>query len=63
MVARLCELAQTPALEVEHVSHRYGTRVALNDVSLTVRRSSFTVLLAMQRPAKKCFSNAGLAIR
>ena len=52
MVARLCELAQTPALEVERVSHRYGTRVALNDVSLTVRRSSFTVLLGLNGAGK-----------
>ena len=52
MVARLCELAQTPVLEVEHVSHRYGTRVALNDVSLTVRRSSFTVLLGLNGAGK-----------
>ena len=52
MVARLCELAQTPALEVERVSHRYGARVALNDVSLAVRRSSFTVLLGLNGAGK-----------
>ena len=52
MVARLCELAQTPALEVERVSHRYGIRVALNDVSLAVRRSSFTVLLGLNGAGK-----------
>ena len=52
MVAKPCELAQTPALEVERVSHRYGTRVALNDVSLAVRRSSFTVLLGLNGAGK-----------
>src|ERR1700761_3948534 len=38
---------QNPALEVDHVSHRDGARVALNDVSLAVRRSSFTGLLGL----------------
>jgi len=46
------EPAQTPALEVDHVSHRYGARVALNDVSLTVRQSSFTVLLGLNGAGK-----------
>jgi ABC-2 type transport system ATP-binding protein len=46
------ELAQTPALEVDHVSHRYGTRVALKDVSLAVRQSSFTVLLGLNGAGK-----------
>ena len=46
------EFAQTPALEVDHVSHRYGARVALNDVSLTVRQSSFTVLLGLNGAGK-----------
>ncbi len=52
MVAKPCERAQTPALEVEHVSHRYGTRVALNDVTLAVPRSSFTVLLGLNGAGK-----------
>jgi ABC-2 type transport system ATP-binding protein len=43
---------QNPALEVDHVSHRYGARVALNDVSLAVRRSSFTVLLGLNGAGK-----------
>ena len=51
MAARPCELA-TPALQVEHVGHRYGARVALDDVSLTVRRSSFTVLLGLNGAGK-----------
>jgi ABC-2 type transport system ATP-binding protein len=45
-------LDQNPALEVDHVSHRYGARVALNDVSLAVRRSSFTVLLGLNGAGK-----------
>src|ERR1700761_3266195 len=40
------------ALHVDHVSHRYGARVALNDVSLAVRRSSFTVLLGLNGAGK-----------
>ena len=44
--------ARTPALEIDRVSHRYGTRVALNDVSLTVRQSSFTVLLGLNGAGK-----------
>jgi ABC-2 type transport system ATP-binding protein len=56
MAAKPCELAHTtalaPALDIEHVSHRYGARLALNDVSLTVRRSSFTVLLGLNGAGK-----------
>ena len=44
--------AQTPALEIDRVSHRYGARVALNSVSLTVRQSSFTVLLGLNGAGK-----------
>src|ERR1700721_897503 len=43
---------QTPALEVDRVSHRYGARIALNDVSLAVRQSSFTVLLGLNGAGK-----------
>jgi ABC-2 type transport system ATP-binding protein len=46
------DFAQIPALEVEHVSHRYGARVALNDVSLIVGQSSFTVLLGLNGAGK-----------
>ena len=46
------EHAQTAALEVSRVSHRYGARIALNDVSLTVRQSSFTVLLGLNGAGK-----------
>ncbi|KQP90821.1 MULTISPECIES: ABC transporter ATP-binding protein [unclassified Methylobacterium] len=34
-----------PALDVAHVSHRFGTRAALSDVSLSVARGHFTALL------------------
>ena len=44
--------AQISALEVDRVSHRYGLRVALDDVSLTVRQSSFTVLLGLNGAGK-----------
>ena len=46
------ELDRVPALEVEHVGHRYGTRIALNDVCLAVRQSSFTVLLGLNGAGK-----------
>ena len=34
-----------PALDVAHVSHRFGARAALSDVSLTVERGRFMALL------------------
>src|SRR5271154_1165396 len=52
LVMKPSELAQTAALEVDGVSHRYGTRVALNDVTLTVRPSSFTELLGLNGAGK-----------
>src|SRR6202163_1287028 len=52
MAMQPCDPDQTPALEIDHVSHRYGARVALNDVSLTVRQSSFTVLLGLNGAGK-----------
>jgi ABC-2 type transport system ATP-binding protein len=52
MLTKPFDLAPTPALEVDRVSHRYGARVALNDVSLTVRQSSFTVLLGFNGAGK-----------
>src|ERR1700721_3591967 len=51
-VMKQLDLTQNPALEVDHVSHRYGARSALNDVSLTVRQSSFTVLLGLNGAGK-----------
>jgi ABC-2 type transport system ATP-binding protein len=52
MVMKRSEPAQTPALEIDRVSHRYGSRVALKDVSLAVRQSSFTVLLGLNGAGK-----------
>ncbi len=52
MVMKPFDPAQTPALEIDHVSHRYGTRVALNDVCFAVRQSSFTVLLGLNGAGK-----------
>jgi ABC-2 type transport system ATP-binding protein len=52
MVMKPSDPGQIPALEIDHVSHRYGARVALNDVSLTVRQSSFTVLLGLNGAGK-----------
>src|SRR3979409_645436 len=52
MVMKPADFAETPATEVNHVSHRYGARVSLYDVSLTVRRSSFTVLLGLNGAGK-----------
>src|SRR5450755_2652338 len=52
MVMKQSDPTQNPALEVDRVSHRYGARVALNDVALTVRPSSFTVLLGLNGAGK-----------
>jgi ABC-2 type transport system ATP-binding protein len=41
-----------PALSVEHVSHSYGTRKALDDVSFTVAPASFTALLGLNGAGK-----------
>jgi ABC-2 type transport system ATP-binding protein len=45
-------LAPHPALDVDRISHRYGARIALNDVTLAVRQSSFTVLLGLNGAGK-----------
>jgi ABC-2 type transport system ATP-binding protein len=42
----------TPALEVDHLSHAYGARAALRDVSILVPASSFTVLLGLNGAGK-----------
>jgi ABC-2 type transport system ATP-binding protein len=52
MVMKRSEPAQIPALEIDRVSHRYGARVALKDVGLAVRQSSFTVLLGLNGAGK-----------
>ncbi len=46
------ETATTPALLVEHVSHSYGTRPALQDVSLAVAPHRFTALLGLNGAGK-----------
>ncbi len=42
----------TPALLVEHVSHSYGARKALDDVSLRVAPGRFTALLGLNGAGK-----------
>lgn len=42
----------TPALAVERVSHAYGDRKALVDVSFAIRPASFTVLLGLNGAGK-----------
>jgi ABC-2 type transport system ATP-binding protein len=44
--------AGTPALEVIHVSHSYGKRKALDDVSFAIEPGSFTVLLGLNGAGK-----------
>ena len=41
-----------PALVVDHVSHAYGARVALDDVSFTVAAGGFCVLLGLNGAGK-----------
>ena len=41
-----------PALEVEHLSHSYGARKALGDVSVRIGASTFTVLLGLNGAGK-----------
>jgi ABC-2 type transport system ATP-binding protein len=50
--ARLPDPAAVPALSVEGVSHAYGPRRALMEVSLTVRPASFTALLGLNGAGK-----------
>ncbi len=44
--------ASADALSVEHVTHAYGARVALDDVSFSVAPSSFCVLLGLNGAGK-----------
>jgi len=44
--------AAVPALTVHNVSHSYGPRQALNDVSLSVPQSRFTALLGLNGAGK-----------
>jgi ABC-2 type transport system ATP-binding protein len=45
-------MTATPALAVEHVTHAYGARVALDDVSFSVAPGSFCVLLGLNGAGK-----------
>src|SRR5262245_64636870 len=44
--------AQVPALSVEGVSHAYGKRQALTDVSFSIAPATFTVLLGLNGAGK-----------
>ena len=46
------------ALSVENVSHRYGARVALDDVSFAVAPASFAVLLGLNGAGKSTLFSA-----
>ncbi|MBV9738241.1 MAG: ATP-binding cassette domain-containing protein [Hyphomicrobiales bacterium] len=50
--ALLSEVACEPALSIEHVTHAYGERVALDDVTFTVARGSCTALLGLNGAGK-----------
>ena len=41
-----------PALDVEHLSHSYGARKALDDVSVRIDRATFSVLLGLNGAGK-----------
>ncbi|MEW6395190.1 MAG: ATP-binding cassette domain-containing protein [Pseudomonadota bacterium] len=45
-------LGAEAALAASHVTHQYGSRVALDDVNLVVKPSSFTVLLGLNGAGK-----------
>lgn len=65
------ETASPPALEVVRVSHRFGSRKALDDASLSAPQSAFTVLLGPNGAGKttlfsvvtRLFENQAGAIR
>ncbi len=46
------ETGSRPALEVSHVSHSYGKRKALDDVSFVIEPGSFSVLLGLNGAGK-----------
>src|SRR4029450_12821865 len=46
-----------PALSVENVSHAYGARLALDDVSFTVPCGTFTGLLGLNGVGKSTLSS------
>jgi ABC-2 type transport system ATP-binding protein len=43
---------ETPALSIEHVSHAYGARKALDDVTFSVAPATFAVLLGLNGAGK-----------
>jgi ABC-2 type transport system ATP-binding protein len=49
---RRTNTVETAALDVVDVGHRYGARVALHDVSFSVKPASFTVLLGLNGAGK-----------
>jgi ABC-2 type transport system ATP-binding protein len=49
---RALESPPGAALEVKHLSHRYGERKALDDVSIAVPTATFTVLLGLNGAGK-----------
>jgi ABC-2 type transport system ATP-binding protein len=48
----LSDLAPEPALLIEHLTHSYGNRVALDDVGFAVLRGSCTALLGLNGAGK-----------
>jgi ABC-2 type transport system ATP-binding protein len=52
MAAETLEKTTTPTLAIDGVSHRYGTRPALIDVTFAVAPSTFTVLLGLNGAGK-----------
>ena len=52
VVADLTQKAAVSALSVESVSHAYGARIALDNVSFAVAPASFTVLLGLNGAGK-----------
>jgi ABC-2 type transport system ATP-binding protein len=52
MEAENPDAAAATALSIEHVSHSYGPRVALDDVSFAVARGSCTALLGLNGAGK-----------
>src|SRR5437870_6663545 len=45
-------IAEPPAVAIEGVSHSYGTRQALDDVTFSIEPSTFTVLLGLNGAGK-----------
>lgn len=52
ILTQAAHMAGPAALDVAGVGHRYGARVALRDVSFSVRPASFTVLLGLNGAGK-----------